>query len=61
MSNKQLLPNQHTPLHFIYGKDDCCLCRAQSRIAELEREVQLLKEKQVDTPKEGDAPCSSKT
>ena len=45
MARKNLLPNQHRPLHFLYGDDDCCLCRLeaankelQSRIDELERE-----------------------
>jgi hypothetical protein len=43
MSAKQLLPNQHIPLHGIYGQNDCCLCHAEadntllrSRIHELE-------------------------
>lgn len=29
MAAKQLIPNQHTPLHFIYDKDDCCLCASK--------------------------------
>lgn len=34
MAAKQLLPNQCTPLHFLYGPADCCLCEAR---AEMER------------------------
>jgi hypothetical protein len=29
---KQILPNQHVPLHFLYGHDDCCLCHAQEEL-----------------------------
>ena len=47
---KILLPNQCTPLHFIYGKDDCCLCRAETRIKELEEEVKELKNKVSGKP-----------
>lgn len=36
MAAKTLLPNQHTPLHFIYGHSDCCLCVAESKIQELQ-------------------------
>lgn len=34
MATKQLMPNQCTPLHFLYGPSDCCLCGAR---ADLER------------------------
>lgn len=30
MATKQLMPNQCTPLHFIYGERDCCLCNSRS-------------------------------
>ena len=39
MSTKQLLPNQHDPLHFIYGHNNCCLCNVESKIAALEAQV----------------------
>lgn len=39
MGTKMLLPNQHAPLHLIYGQGDCCLCRTESRIAALEAEL----------------------
>ena len=29
MAAKQLMPNQHMPLHFLYGSHDCCLCKSQ--------------------------------
>jgi hypothetical protein len=29
MAAKQILPNQHVPLHFLYGIHDCCLCKSQ--------------------------------
>lgn len=32
MSAKQILPNQHGPLHFIYGRGDCCLCAAENKL-----------------------------
>ena len=28
MAAKALMPNQCTPLHFIYGVRDCCLCHS---------------------------------
>jgi hypothetical protein len=46
---KQLLPNQHPPLHFLYGHDDCCLCRTEERIHELEIENRQLKEEKQST------------
>jgi len=42
MSTKCLLPNQHTPLHLLYGRDDCCLCRAQKEIDDLKNKIQDL-------------------
>lgn len=47
MSTKQLLPNQHQPLHYIYGQNDCCLCRAEQRIKELEAALQKEIEQRV--------------
>ncbi len=43
MAAKQLLPNQHDYLHPFYGADNCCLCKAEFRIQELEREIAELK------------------
>ena len=43
MATKTLLPNQHVPLHFVYGHDNCCLCNAENRIKELEQENLELK------------------
>ena len=39
MSAKQLLPNQHDYLHPFYGVGNCCLCKAELRIRELEEKV----------------------
>lgn len=36
---KYLMPNQHDLLHPFYGKNDCCLCKAESRILELEKQT----------------------
>ena len=54
---KQLLPNQHLPLHFLYGPQGCCLCgkdlelqRARDRITELELELLSLKSTPVIVP-----------
>lgn len=33
MAAKQLMPNQCTPLHFLYGPSDCCLCGARAELA----------------------------
>ncbi len=44
MAAKQLLPNQCMSLHFLYGRDDCCLCRERGRVRELEEEIRKLKE-----------------
>ena len=43
MATKTLLPNQHVPLHFVYGHDNCCLCNTEKRIQELEQKVAVLK------------------
>jgi hypothetical protein len=40
---KALSANQHRPLHLLYGPYDCCLCRREERIRELEAEVKSLK------------------
>lgn len=42
MVAKQLLPNQCMPLHFIYGRNDCCLCKERERANELEARVKKL-------------------
>jgi len=47
MSTKIPLPNQHDLLHPFYGANDCCLCKAEERIKELERKVMEL-ESQLD-------------
>ncbi len=43
MSAKTLLPNQHNYLHPFYGQENCCLCKAEFRIRDLEKEVERLK------------------
>lgn len=43
MATKQLLPNQHTPLHLVYGQHDCCLCRAEKESHLQKVEIDLLK------------------
>ncbi len=40
MGTKALNANQHIPLHGIYGEHDCCLCKADARIAALEAELE---------------------
>ena len=40
MSTKTLLPNQHTPLHWLYGHDNCCLCRIETEQDKL-RQINL--------------------
>ena len=40
---KALLPNQHMPLHFLYGRHDCCLCNRDQEIASLRDEVKMLR------------------
>lgn len=45
MAAKTLLPNQCTPLHFLYGRDNCCLCNAQLKITELEARIKELEDK----------------
>ena len=48
MSAKMLLPNQCSLLHFFYGHDDCCLCKANQRIAELEQQLAVARlEKEI--------------
>lgn len=42
MTAKQLLPNQCMPLHFLYGRDDCCLCNERRKVAELEARIREL-------------------
>ncbi|KKL13009.1 hypothetical protein LCGC14_2530070 [marine sediment metagenome] len=44
MSAKQLMPNQHVPLHFLYGRNDCCLCNHQIQLKiERQKNKQLQK------------------
>ena len=48
MATKTLLPNQHVPLHWLYGHNDCCLCRVEierdtSYRANLDLEVENVK------------------
>ena len=42
MATKTWMPNQHTPLHWLYGDHDCCLCKTESKIIELEKQKDLL-------------------
>jgi len=44
MSAKTLLPNQCDLLHSFYGPDDCCLCKANQRIVELELRLEELRQ-----------------
>ena len=53
MSAKALMPNQCVPLHFLYGAQDCCLCRSHGeeaalrlRVGELEKELAGFKARQ---------------
>lgn len=39
MSTKIGPINQHQYLHPQYGKDDCCLCKSEERIKQLEQEL----------------------
>ena len=50
MSAKMGPLNQHDYLHPFYGEDNCCLCKAESRIQELERKVAELTEKLSSRP-----------
>ena|SRR5688572_24514319 len=43
MAAKQLMPNQCTPLHFIYGPSDCCLCGARAEVERLKTELTTTK------------------
>lgn len=42
MSAKQLLPDQHVPLHYFYGRDDCCLCEHMVTIGNFERKLEAM-------------------
>ena len=55
MSAKQLMPNQHVPLHFLYSRDDCCLCSHQVTVGNLERQLETIREyvSNVDSSSEG--------
>ncbi len=55
---KVLLPNQHLPLHFLYGPQGCCLCGkeeelqiARVQITQLELELMSLKSEALILPK----------
>ena len=39
--------NQHLILHDWYGATDCCLCRAEAKIRELEDRVKKLEQKKL--------------
>ena len=39
MATKLLNTDQHPALHNLYGANDCCLCKAEARIKELEKEL----------------------
>ena len=45
MSTKSSMPNQHIPLHYFYGHDDCCLCKAEQEIARLTAELSAERER----------------
>ena len=45
MSAKMLMPNQCMPLHFLYGRHDCCLCNANAQITQLEARIAELETK----------------
>lgn len=51
MATKVLLPNQHDYLHPFYGAENCCLCKAEWRIQELEKRITQL-EKELPTAKD---------
>ena len=44
MSYKALNINQHDPLHELYTSYDCCLCKAEQKIKELEEKIISLRE-----------------
>jgi hypothetical protein len=48
MTCKTLLPNQCTPLHFLYGQNDCCLCHAHKEIEDLKAEIEKLKAEKIE-------------
>ena len=50
---KTLLPNQCDLLHQYYPPNDCCLCKALSRIKELETELEKLKVREEENGKLG--------
>lgn len=39
---KQLMSNQCTPLHFLYGPSDCCLCGARMERDLLKEDIKFL-------------------
>jgi hypothetical protein len=44
MTAKALLPSQCQILHQYYPPNECCLCKAELRVKELEEEVSRLQE-----------------
>jgi hypothetical protein len=40
MAGKQMMPNQCTPLHFIYGANNCCLCNSRDELERFKTMVQ---------------------
>ena len=46
MSAKQLLPSQCDILHQYWPVNECCLCKANERIVELEKQVAELRDKE---------------
>lgn len=45
MTVKGLNANQHIPLHGEWGKNYCCLCKAEAQIAELQKKLAEAEEK----------------
>jgi len=39
------MPNQHIPLHLLYGPSDCCLCNAHKALEVMQKEYDELKNK----------------
>lgn len=50
MATKQPTIDQHEILHVHYP-NDCCLCRAEGKVKELEYKIQQLEEKLKDSNK----------
>ena len=50
---KQLTVDQCLVLHPIYGQNDCCLCKANQQIKELEAKVKELEAKVAEKRNNG--------